>query len=213
MSSNSHDCMAVCLNLTNPVLFITWCRLSAILLYYYNYNYTITILSHDTIGMSAKAIETCDWSGGGASALIRHYSNLSLSRLPLCPDSGTKERHHYVTHEYVVVMWWSWCPLCVVPPSISLFYPGRSSIDIRAGDTLQLDCRATGRPPPTVIWTHRVLINFISVAPLWIRSGQNNLQTWWRCFCIVNEYMNAFILDCKANTNWLTRTNEIWVSK
>ena len=75
-----------------------------------------------------------------------------------CSALQTGRRYHVVLDTLLLLLLLAYlcvC-LCVVPASISLFYPTAPSVDIHVGDTLQLDCRATGRPPPNITWTHLV---------------------------------------------------------
>lgn len=58
--------------------------------------------------------------------------------------------HHLISHSLTQCP-----PLSIVPPKIDYIAPS-TRVDVSKGASIKLECRATGNPPPKLVWTRKV---------------------------------------------------------
>ena len=87
----------------------------------------------------------------GMSRVVLSIGKLSLPRFVI---QVTLDHGGFLCLLYLVVI--DDCLLCFpVVPTITEVQPESGWTEVAEDDTLQLTCRATGRPEPVITWSHR----------------------------------------------------------
>jgi Immunoglobulin domain len=74
-----------------------------------------------------------------------------------------------------------------VPPQVVLFSPNVTQLDVREHTSLQLECQASGRPEPRIVWTKRQLVSHVTDVSnqFIIHYSRTALFKYWSYHCHV----------------------------